>query len=57
MEKKTYIIPAMEEMNIETMEMLAGSPFGFYDETEVETDKPGVQGVIGRRGSWGNRWE
>ena len=55
MEKKTYIIPAMEEMVIETVEMIATS-FPVSD-SEVETDTPGVQGVIGRRGSWGNRWE
>ena len=55
MEKKTYITPEMEVMNIETVEMMAAS-LGI-NEDEVDTSEEGVQLGTGRRGSWGNLWD
>ncbi|MBQ2969372.1 MAG: hypothetical protein IKK87_10485 [Bacteroidaceae bacterium] len=54
MNKKTYIAPAMELMNIETVEMMASS-INLHDE-EVDTTVEGNQLGTGRRGSWGNLW-
>ena len=54
MNKKTYITPAMEVMNIETVEMMATS-VRMYDD-EVDTSVSGTQLGHGRRGSWGNLW-
>ena len=51
MEKKAYIAPEMEVMNVETVEMMASS-VAMYDE-EVETTN---QLGTGRRGTWGNFW-
>ena len=52
MEKKTYIAPEMEVMNVETETMIAMS-FVVDEEGQdnVTTDSRG------RRGSWGNLWE
>ena len=55
MNKKAYITPAMEVMNVETVEMIASSlQFG---EGEVNTSEDGVQLGTGRRGRWGNLWD
>ena len=52
MDKKAYIAPEMEVMNVETEAMIAMS---------VVVDGEGQDNVItdsrGRRGSWGNLWE
>jgi len=53
MNKKAYITPAMEVVNVETVEMIAAS-MRMYDET-VDTASEQLGG--GRRGSWGNLWE
>lgn len=55
MNKKTYITPAMEIMNIETVEMMAAS-LNTYS-TEVDTSVSGNQLGHGRRGTWGNLWD
>ena len=57
MNKKTYIAPAMELMNIETVEMMATSSLNMYSDTEVDTSEEGNQLGTGRRGSWGNLWD
>ena len=49
--KQTYIVPTMEELNIETVEMMAGS-LGTSDETINSSDALST----GRRGTWGDRW-
>ena len=51
--KKTYITPAIEEMKIETVEMIATSSMDLLEEEMESTNQLGT----GRRGSWGNRWE
>ena len=56
MNKKTYITPAMEVMNIETVDMMATSALGISDEV-VDTTEEGAQLGNGRRGSWGNLWD
>ena len=53
MNKKAYITPAMEVVNVETVEMIAASVMNL-NETEVEAAS---QLGAGRRGSWGNLWE
>jgi len=55
MNKKAYITPAMEVMNVETVEMIATSLAMFSEEDEVDTTTGQLAG--GRRGSWGNLWE
>ena len=55
MNKKAYITPAMEIMNIETVEMMAAS-LNTYS-TEVDTSVSGNQLGHGRRGTWGNLWD
>lgn len=55
MNKKAYIAPAMEIMNIETVEMMAAS-VQMYDDT-VNTSVIGNQLGHGRRGTWGNLWD
>lgn len=52
MNKKAYIAPEMEVMNVEAVEMMAAS-LGFYSEEEVESTE---QLGTGRRGTWGNFW-
>ncbi len=53
MNKKTYIAPAIEEMKIETVEMIATSSMDLLEEEMESTKQLGTD----RRGSWGNRWE
>ena len=53
MNKKAYITPAMEVMNVETVEMIAASVMSLNDEEVEVTEQLGV----GRRGSWGNLWD
>lgn len=56
MDKNAYIAPAMEEMNIETVEMMAMSngddSVMISDDITEDDAKMGR----GRRGSWGNLW-
>ena len=54
MNKKAYITPAMEVMNVETVEMIATSMAMFSND---EVDTTSEQLGAGRRGSWGNLWE
>ena len=56
MNKKAYITPEMEVMNIETVDMMATSVLGI-SETDVDTTEEGAQLGNGRRGSWGNLWD
>ena len=53
MNKKAYITPAMEVMNVETVEMMAASTLGI-NEDEVDTTTGQLAG--GRRGTWGDLW-
>ena len=52
MGKKIYIAPAIEEMNIETVEIIATSMPIIEEEVDSSTQRG-----IGRRGVWGDRWE
>jgi len=52
MEKKTYIKPEIEVIDIELTEMLAMS--FFEEEVETETDQLVI--VYKRRGKWGDLW-
>ena len=52
--KKTYMTPEMEVMNIETVEMMAGSPNLGLNDGVVDADNE--QNVNDRRGTWGNLW-
>ena len=55
MEKEKYIKPEIEVLEIESVEMLAGS-LVFNDE-KVDTDQQLSNGYRpGRRGQWGNLW-
>ena len=51
MEKKTYIKPEIEVVEIESVEMMAGSLV--FNDKEVDT---GSQLSNGRRGKWGDLW-
>ena len=52
MNKQTYITPAMEIMNIETVDMMAAS-LGINEQTvDTTTEQLGA----GRRGAWGDLW-
>ena len=56
MNKKAYITPEMEVMNVEVEEMIAtsgvlGVTIDEAGEEQVTTDSRG------RRGTWGNLWE
>lgn len=51
MDKKAYIAPEMEVMNVETVTMIATS-FQIEGEQEVLDAES-----RGRRGTWGNLWE
>ena len=53
MNKKAYITPAMEVMNVETVEMIAASVMSLNDEEVEVTGQLGA----GRRGTWGNLWD
>ena len=52
MEKKEYITPIMESMDISPVEMMASSVFVSDETTDADAEMAGE-----RRGSWGNRWE
>ena len=54
MEKKEYIKPEIEVIEIESVEMIASS-LVFNDEN-VNTSTPGIQLSNGRRGKWGDLW-
>ena len=49
--KKTYIAPMMEEINIETIEMMAAS---LATSDETINSKNALSNS--RRGTWGDRW-
>ena len=52
MDKKTYVTPQVEIINVDTNEMLAAS-MGIHSDIEVQSsDQLGNT----RRGEWGNRW-
>ena len=54
MKKKVYIAPAVEELNIETVEMMAASAIG------INRNASGNQQLGNERGGerqWGNIWE
>ena len=53
MEKKKYIAPSMEIVEIEMVSMIAAS--NQFDITDTETDK-GAELSNRRRGTWGNLW-
>ena len=57
MEKKSYIKPEVEGLEIETVEMIATSLI-FDDEVEVdsETEQLVVIYKPNRRGKWGDLW-
>lgn len=52
MNKRKYIVPQTEVINVETVEMIAVS-MSLYDDIEVQSSK---QLGNTRRGEWGNRW-
>ena len=52
MEKKEYIKPEMEEIALNTVQMIAGS-MGFGDGYADEEEEVLA---TGRRGKWGNLW-
>ena len=52
MDKKIYIAPEMEEMNVEAMEMIASSLAMYGDEKLDAENQLGNR----RRGTWGNFW-
>lgn len=54
MNKKAYITPKTEVMNLETVEMMAASVMGINEE---EVDTTSEQLGTGRRGSWGDLWD
>ena len=59
--KKIYVKPEFEAVKVEMVAMVATSSVT-EGETVGEGVQPGVESdgddmVIGRRGSWGNRWE
>ncbi len=51
MNKKTYITPEMEIMNVETVEMIATSLAMYEEELDAENQLGNR-----RRGTWGNFW-
>lgn len=52
MDKKAYIAPQMEELDIETVEMMTSS-INLYDEDVITQES---QLGRGRRGKWGDLW-
>ncbi|MBR6602326.1 MAG: hypothetical protein IKK87_10900 [Bacteroidaceae bacterium] len=56
MNKKVYITPSMEEMNIETVEMMAMS--NGDDSVMISDDITEDDAKMGRghRGTWGDLW-
>ena len=57
MNKKAYITPEMEVMNVEVEEMIATSGVLGISIDEDGTDEEVVTDSRGRRGTWGNLWE
>lgn len=55
MNKKAYIAPAMEAMNVETVEMIATSGTNSVGVSNDTTDDDAVMSN-NYRGSWGNLW-
>ena len=55
MDKNAYMAPAMEETNIETVEMMATSSADTFFISDDITEDDAKMGR-GRRGSWGNLW-
>ncbi len=55
MSKKAYITPGVEEMNIETVEMMATSSADTFIISDDITEDDAKMGR-GRRGAWGNLW-
>lgn len=55
MNKKTYIKPAIETVDIETVEMIATSYFEFEEEGGEEESLVVVKRPE-RRGKWGDLW-
>ena len=53
--KKTYIAPAIAEMNLGAESMIATS-FEVNSVNTVDSKTEGVQLDGGRRGEWGNLW-
>jgi len=53
MNKKQYIAPAMEVVEIEIVQMLAASPEVGVGDGSVDADQAWTNR---RRGSWGNLW-
>ena len=55
MEKETYIAPQIEVLEIESVEMLAGSLV--FNDKYVDTEQQLSNGYRpGRRGQWGDLW-
>ena len=58
--KKNYVKPEFEAVELE-IESLMNTLSGEQGYVDVDNDCPATDGdpdlVIGRRGSWGNRWE
>ncbi|MBQ7878874.1 MAG: hypothetical protein IJ319_05365 [Bacteroidaceae bacterium] len=52
--KKTYIAPAIAEMNIEAESMIAASIEIKYSANDATAGSERLDG--GRRGEWGNLW-
>ena len=53
--KKTYIAPAIAEMNIEAESIIAASPVTMnINSSTTVTSSQALDG--GRRGEWGNLW-
>ena len=52
MEKKEYITPIMESMDISPVEMMASSVFVSDETTDADANMSND-----RRGSWGNFWD
>ena len=55
MDKKAYITPEVEEMNIETVEMMATSNADTFFISDDITEDDARMGR-GRRGAWGDLW-
>ena len=54
MEKKEYIKPEVEVIEIESVEMIASSLV--FNDGSVDTSQDGIQLSNGRRGKWGDLW-
>ena len=56
MDKKTYIAPEMEVMNVEAIEMMAAS-LPINPDGSVNTSNPGIQHGAHRRDAWVDFWD